>query len=60
MAGRFEIGDRVEKRVNNFPMKQGRVIALTEEQDVQILTIEWEDRSRTQSRAADATRSPKG
>jgi hypothetical protein len=59
VAERFEIGDRVEERVNGIPLKQGRVVAIVEEQGVQILTIEWEDRSRTSKKAADAVRSAK-
>ncbi|PYM91350.1 MAG: hypothetical protein DME04_19595 [Candidatus Rokuibacteriota bacterium] len=54
---RFELGDRLEQRVNGVPFQQGRVVAVSKEADVQSATVEWDDGTRTTGTREDILRS---
>ena len=49
----YKIGDRFEKVVNGMPIMQGQVIAVAKDHGVQVLTIEWDDGTRTTGRRED-------
>jgi hypothetical protein len=51
------IGDRFEQLVNGTPMMQGRVVAVVKRRDNQVLTIEWDDGTRTTGSPEDVLRS---
>jgi len=50
-------GDGFEKLVNGTPIMQGRVVAAMKQCDDQVLTIEWDDGTRTTGSPEDLLRS---
>ena len=51
------VGDRFEKHASGIPITQGRVTNVVEEHGVQILTIDWDDGTRTTGKLEDMLRS---
>jgi hypothetical protein len=51
------VGDRFEKPASGIPIMQGRVTRIVEEHGVQLLTIDWDDGTRTTGKLEDVLRS---
>ena len=53
----YKIADRFEKLVNGKPIMQGQVVVVAKDHGVQVLTIEWDDGTRTTGKREDVLRS---
>jgi hypothetical protein len=53
----FRVGDRFEKLAHDTPIVQGRVTEVVKLRDDRILTIAWDDGTRTIGRPEDVLRS---
>ncbi len=58
-ATAFEVGERLEQHIGGVPFRQGWVASITTEQEVEFVTVEWDDGTRTRSKAEDVLRSAK-
>jgi len=43
----YAVDDRFEERINDVPTRQCRIVAVDNDHDTKLITVEWDDGSRT-------------